>query len=459
MLFSSLEFIFLFLPITVFVYYISPRRLKNAVIFVSGIIFYAFGEIKLLPIFLLTVGIDFCFGLWIDAAKEKRKISRFLIILAVAVNLALLGYFKYFDFVRTSLFRLEPMGILLPIGISFYTFQALSYVIDVYRGEVRATRNIINFGAYISLFPQLIAGPIVKYIDIERQLTERKESPTLAAKGLRTFICGLAKKVILANASGEIFDYFCAGDSYLSAILVVFFFGMQIYFDFSGYSDMAIGLGRILGFEFIENFNYPYISQSVSEFWRRWHISLSSFFKEYVYIPLGGSKKGRARLVLNLLTVWALTGIWHGAAWNFLLWGAYFGVLLIIEKLFLRKILDRIPRIFLHVYSLFFIFLGWLIFASDRITLTANQGIDVLLRLFFINASSFAEKHELFIFLGVIPFSFILVLGCTPLPKKIYLYVTKKAPVFSLILPIAAFLLSVAYIVSSGYNPFLYFRF
>ena len=459
MLFSSLEFIFLFLPITVFVYYISPRRLKNAVIFVSGIIFYAFGEIKLLPIFLLTIGIDFCFGLAIDAVKEKRKISRFLIILAVAVNLALLGYFKYFDFVRTSLFRLEPMGILLPIGISFYTFQALSYVIDVYRGEVRATRNIINFGAYISLFPQLIAGPIVKYIDIERQLTERKESPTHAAKGLRTFICGLAKKVILANAAGELFDYFCAGDSYLSAILVVFFFGMQIYFDFSGYSDMAIGLGRILGFEFIENFNYPYISQSVSEFWRRWHISLSSFFKEYVYIPLGGSKKGRARLVLNLLTVWALTGIWHGAAWSFLLWGAYFGVLLIIEKLFLKKILDRIPRIFLHGYSLFFIFLGWLIFASDGITLTANQGIDVLLRLFFVNASSFAEKHELFIFLGVIPFSFILVLGCTPLPKKMYLYVTKKASVLSVILPIAAFLLSVAYIVSSGYNPFLYFRF
>ena len=458
MLFSSLEFIFLFLPITVLVYYISPNRIKNSVLFLSGIIFYAFGEIKLLPIFLLTIGIDFCFGLVIDATKEKRKISRFLMILAIAVNLALLGYFKYFDFLRSA-FGFEPMGILLPIGISFYTFQALSYVIDVYRGEVRATKNIINFGAYIALFPQLIAGPIVKYSDIEHQLTERTATPTLALKGLRTFICGLAKKVILANAAGELFEIFCVGESYFSAILTVFFFGMQIYFDFSGYSDMAIGIGRIFGFEFIENFNYPYISRSVSEFWRRWHISLSSFFKEYVYIPLGGSRKGKLRLVLNILVVWTLTGIWHGAAWNFLLWGAYFGLLLIIEKLLLSKLFERASKIFLHVYSVFFIFLGWLIFASDGTTLTAKQGFDIFLRLFFVNASSIAEKHELYIILGVIPFIFILILGSTSIPKRIYLYITKKADVFSVILPISAFLLSVAYIVSSGYNPFLYFRF
>ena len=319
MLFSSLEFIFLFLPITLLVYYISPSRVKNAVLFLSGIVFYAFGEIRLLPIFLLTIALDFCFGLLIEKFRQKKKLARFFLILSVAVNLALLGYFKYFDFLRVSVFALEPMGILLPVGISFYTFQALSYVIDVYKGEVRATKNIINFGAYISLFPQLIAGPIVKYSDIERQLAERSVRGTLIANGLRRFICGLAKKVILANASGELFEIFCDSESYLSAILVVFFFGMQIYFDFSGYSDMAIGLGRMLGFEFVENFNYPYISRSVSEFWRRWHISLSTFFKEYVYIPLGGSRKGRIRLVFNLLTVWALTGIWHGAAWNFLL--------------------------------------------------------------------------------------------------------------------------------------------
>ena len=459
MLFSSLEFIFLYLPITLFVYYISPRRLKNAVLFISGIVFYAYGEIRLLPIFLLTIAVDFAFGLLIEKSAEKRKIARVLLIFALIFNIALLGYFKYFDFLRSSLLGLEPMGILLPVGISFYTFQALSYVIDVYRGEVRATKNIISFGAYIALFPQLIAGPIVKYSDIERQLAERSVSGTLIANGLRRFICGLAKKVILANGAGELFEYFCASESYLSAILVVFFFGMQIYFDFSGYSDMAIGLGRMLGFEFVENFNYPYISRSISEFWRRWHISLSTFFKEYVYIPLGGSRKGKARLVLNLLIVWALTGIWHGASWNFLLWGGYFGLILILEKLVIKKFIDKAPRLLLHAYSLFFIFLGWLIFASDGATLTENQGIEVLLRLFFVNVSSFAKKYELFVFLGAIPFAFILIIGSTPLPRRIYLSITKKISLFSVILPFVTLVLSVAYIVSSGYNPFLYFRF
>ena len=459
MLFSSLEFIFLFLPITLFVYYITPKRLKNTVIFISGIVFYAFGEIRLLPIFLLTIAVDFAFGLIIEKSAQRKKFARALLILAVIFNLALLGYFKYFDFIRESLLGMSPLGILLPVGISFYTFQALSYVIDVYRGEVRATKNIINFGAYIALFPQLIAGPIVKYSDIERQLAERSVSGTLMANGLRRFICGLAKKVILANGAGELFEYFCAGESYLSAILVVFFFGMQIYFDFSGYSDMAIGLGKMLGFEFVENFNYPYISKSVSEFWRRWHISLSTFFKEYVYIPLGGSRKGKARLVLNLLIVWALTGIWHGAAWNFLLWGGYFGLILILEKFVIKKFTDKAPRFLLHIYSLFFIFLGWLIFASDGATLGENQGVNTFLRLFFINASSFAQEYELYIFSGAIPFIFILILGSTPLPKRIYSYITKRASAFSVILPIFAFLLSVAYIVSSGYNPFLYFRF
>ena len=458
MLFSSLEFIFLFLPITLITYYIAPRKAKNTVIFVSGIIFYAFGEIRLLLIFLLTIVVDFAFGLIIEKSAQRKNFARALLILAVIFNLALLGYFKYFDFLRASVLGLEPMGILLPVGISFYTFQVLSYVIDVYKGEVRATKNIINFGAYISLFPQLIAGPIVKYSDIERQLTERKESPALLANGLRRFICGLAKKVILANASGELFEYFCESESYLGALLTVFFFGMQIYFDFSGYSDMAIGLGRMLGFEFIENFNYPYISKSVSEFWRRWHISLSSFFKEYVYIPLGGSKKGKARLALNLLVVWSLTGIWHGAAWNFLLWGAYFGVILIIEKLALNKFLERIPSIFSHAYSLFFVFLGWLIFASDGTTLAIDKGLNIFSRLFFITPATFAEGHEAFIFLGALPFIFILILGSTPLPKRIYLYITKKAAI-TVILPIAIFVLSIAYVVSSGYNPFLYFRF
>ena len=459
MLFSSLEFIFLFLPITLTIYYIMPKRGKNAVLFVSGIVFYAFGEIRLLPIFLLTIAVDFAFGLLIEKNVQCKVLARSLLIFAVIFNIALLGYFKYFDFIRESLLGISPFGIMLPVGISFYTFQALSYVIDVYRREVKATKNIVNFGAYIALFPQLIAGPIVKYSDIERQLCERTVSTTLIANGLRRFICGLAKKVILANGAGELFDFFSKGESYLGALITVFFFGMQIYFDFSGYSDMAIGLGRMLGFEFVENFNYPYISRSISEFWRRWHISLSSFFKEYVYIPLGGSRKGKARLVFNLLIVWALTGIWHGAAWNFLLWGGYFGLLLIIEKLVIGKILVGIPKFLLHIYSLFFIFLGWLIFASDGVTLTAERGISVLSRLFFVGLASFAEEYELFIFIGAIPFIFILIIGSTPLPKKIYLSITKRISCLSVIIPFSFLVLSVAYIISSGYNPFLYFRF
>ena len=459
MLFSSLEFIFLFLPITVAVYYIAPSRLKNAVLFVSGIVFYAFGEIGLLPIFLLTVALDFGFGLIIEKCRRNRRLARVLLALAVIFNLSLLGYFKYFDFFRESVLRLSPIGITLPVGISFYTFQALSYIIDVYRGEVSATKSIISFGAYIALFPQLIAGPIVRYSDVDRQLRERSVTPTLIANGLRRFICGLAKKVILANSAGELFEYFSISESYLGAFLTVLLFGMQIYFDFSGYSDMAIGLGRMLGFEFVENFNYPYISRSVSEFWRRWHISLSTFFKEYVYIPLGGSRRGRARTVINLLIVWSLTGLWHGAAWSFILWGAYFALLLIIEKMLLSKFIERAPKALLHIYSLFFIFLGWLIFASDGVTLATGEGISVLSRLFFITPASFAEKHELFILLGALPFIFALIIGSTPLPKRIYFYITSRAPLFEVVFPLFAFAISLAYIVSSGYNPFLYFRF
>ena len=461
MLFSSLEFIFLFLPITVLIYYIVPEKFKNARLLLSGIIFYGFGEIGLLPIFLLTIAVDFTLGLLIAGCVERKRAcaARGLLIFAVIFNLLLLGYFKYFDFFRESVLGLEPIGILLPIGISFYTFQALSYVIDVYRGTVRATKNIVSFGAYIALFPQLIAGPIVKYSDVEEQLRERSVSASLVANGLRRFICGLAKKVVLANAAGELFVLFCDSNSYISAILIVFFFGMQIYFDFSGYSDMAIGLGRMLGFEFVENFNYPYISRSVSEFWRRWHISLSTFFKEYVYIPLGGSKKGSARTALNLLIVWTLTGAWHGAAWGFLLWGGYFALLLMLEKMVLKNILARVPKPFLHAYSMLFVFLGWLIFASDGITLTENQGVSVFLRLIFINVSEFAAEYELFVLFGAIPFMLILIAGSTPLPRRIYLYLTRRISALSVIFPLFAFALSLAYIVSSGYNPFLYFRF
>ena len=458
MLFSSLEFIFLFLPITLAVYYVVPKRAKNAVLFISGVIFYAFGEISLLPIFLLTIAADFGFGLVIERVQSRRA-ARILLAVAVVFNLSLLGYFKYFDLVRESIFGLSRLGIALPVGISFYTFQALSYVIDVYRGEVRATRNIVDFGAYIALFPQLIAGPIVKYSDIERQLGERNISMALSASGLRRFVCGLSKKVILANGAGEIFSTLADSESYLGALLAVLLFGMQIYFDFSGYSDMAVGLGRILGFEFVENFNYPYISLSVSDFWRRWHISLSSFFKEYLYIPLGGSRRGRARTALNLFIVWSLTGLWHGASWSFLLWGVYFALLLIAEKLLLKNILPRLPKPLLWAYSTVAVFFGWLIFATDGVTLTASEGGSIASRLLFITRAPLLSGIEGYTLLGLIPFILILVVGSTPLPKKIYCFLAEKFKPACTALPLGALLLSIAYIVSSGYNPFLYFRF
>ena len=459
MLFSSLEFIFLFLPVALILYYASPRRAKNAVILFLSILFYAFGELRLLPIFLLTVLVTFLFGIFIGRCGEGSRLRRALLIVAIAFDLSFLVYFKYFDFLRESIFGVEPLGILLPIGISFYTFQAISYVIDVYRGDVQYAKSLISFGAYIAFFPQLIAGPIVKYSDLESQLCHREHSLSMIARGIRTFLCGFAKKVILANASGSMFEAFCASESFIGALLCIFFFGMQIYFDFSGYSDMAIGLGRMFGFELVKNFDYPYTSRSVSEFWRRWHITLSSFFREYVYIPLGGSRCSRARLIFNLLVVWSLTGIWHGASWNFLLWGAYFAVLLILEKLFLGRILKSIPTLIARIYSLFFIFLGWLIFASDGATLSAERAISLLSRLFFVGAESFALQSELYLLLGLLPFIAILIIGSTSLPSCIYSFLSARLPSLSLVIPTLAFVISVCYTAGAGYNPFLYFRF
>ena len=458
MLFSSLEFIFLFLPVSLIAYYLSPKRFKNIALFLLSVLFYAFGEIRLLPIFLLTIGVSFVFGIIIG--RIKRKIGRRIaLILAIAFNLSFLIYFKYFDFLRRALFGKDPLGILLPIGISFYTFQAISYVADVYRGRVKYTKSFVKFGTYIALFPQLIAGPIVTYGDVERQLNDREYSISRIASGIRIFICGLSKKVVLANSAGAAFEGFVDSSSVLTALLCVFFFGMQIYFDFSGYSDMAIGLGRMFGFELPENFNYPYISRSVSEFWRRWHITLSSFFREYVYIPLGGSRCSKLRLIFNLCVVWLLTGIWHGAAWNFLFWGGYFAVLLIAEKLFLGRLLEKSPKLLSRVYTLFFVFLGWLIFASDGVTLGAEEGISLLLRLFAVGAKSFVTQSEFYLLLGLLPFIAILCVGSTQIPARIYSFFYKRSFLASTVLPILGLVISVAYITGAGYNPFLYFRF
>ena len=450
MLFSSLEFIFLFLPVTLAVYFVAPRRLKNAVLLLSGLCFYAFGEPKFLPIMALTILCDFLFGLWICRVRENRLAARWVLTLAVVYNVGQLAFFKYFDFFRLG----------LPIGISFYTFQALSYVIDVYKKEVEANGNLVDFGAYVSLFPQLIAGPIVRYSDVERELKSREHTLLRAASGFRTFCAGLGKKVMLANGAGAMWEILRADTSFVGAYLGIFFFAAQIYFDFSGYSDMAVGLGRALGFDFPENFNYPYISKSITEFWRRWHITLSSWFREYVYIPLGGNRRGRVRTYFNLLLTWALTGIWHGATVNFLIWGLYFALILILEKAFLHKILSRVPSVVSHIYALFFIALGWVIFTSDG---GADVGLAYAGRLLGVGCASWLGEKTLYELVRNLPFATVLAIGFTPLPKRIYLKLKERSHaatmLFDVLAPLTVFLISVAYIVSSGYNPFLYFRF
>ena len=441
MLFSSLEFIFLFLPLSVGIYFALPQRLRNAWLLISGLCFYGFGEPKFLPLMLLTILADFLFGVWIGSLGGNKKRARAVLILAVVYNIGQLAFFKYFDF----------LGIGLPIGISFYTFQALSYVIDVYRREVAATKSIVAFGAYVSLFPQLIAGPIVRYTDIERELYEREHRLSDIASGMRTFCAGLAKKVLLANVAGQMWESLAPSGYFADTCLGIFFFSMQIYFDFSGYSDMAIGLGRVFGFNFPKNFDYPYISGSITDFWRRWHITLSSWFREYVYIPLGGNRGGQLKTYRNLLITWALTGIWHGATLNFLLWGLYFALILILEKAFLKRILDRAPKILSHLYALTFIAIGWVIFAFDG----SIEGFNP----FLWGANGLASGIFSYELLRNLPFMAIMTVGATPLPRKLYLKMRERTALLDIILPLLAFVLSIAYIVSSGYDPFLYFRF
>lgn len=450
MLFSSLEFLFLFLPLSIAGYFCLPMKFRNFWLLLSGICFYAFGEPKYLPVMLLVIITDFVFGLVISAAGSKPKLSRVLLVTAVICNVGILAYFKFF-------------ASELPIGISFYSFQALSYVIDVYRKNVSVCRNPINFGAYVSLYPQLVAGPIVRYSDVDVALKNRKHSVSAVADGLRTFVAGLSKKVLLANTAGEMWSSFSGRDGFVDACAGIFFFAAQIYFDFSGYSDMALGLGRVFGFDFPQNFNYPYVSKSITDFWRRWHITLSSFFREYVYIPLGGNRKGRARTFINLFITWMLTGIWHGASPNFLLWGVYFAFILILEKAFLLRLLSKLPTILRRLYSLLLVAIGWVIFASDGESLTLAEGGAYILRLFGIGCGSFCPPLTQYELLRNLVFVAILAFGATGLPKRVYRKLCTRAPVagnvLNVILPIAFFILSVAYIVNSGYNPFLYFRF
>ena len=466
MLFSGVPFLFYFLPATLLLYSIAPRKLKNAVLLVASLFFYWWGERKLVLLFALSITFGWLTGLLIERFRG-RVWSRVFLLLSVAQNLGFLIWFKYTDFLISGFNALlgtsvPLLHIALPIGISFYTFQILSYTVDVYRGDVPARRNLIDFGTYVALFPQLIAGPIVRYSDIADSLTERRHTVADTADGIRRFLVGLGKKVLLANIFGELCTKFRAAEEQTVVFywLYAIAYMLQIYFDFSGYSDMAIGLGKIFGFHFAENFNYPYISKSVTEFWRRWHMSLGGWFRDYVYIPLGGNRRGFARQIFNILVVWMLTGLWHGAAWNFVLWGLFYAVLLTLEKLFFKKFLDRHPA-FGHVYLLFAVLLGFVLFnAADSAQLVGDLrglfgfgGIPV----FGAETAYYLRSYAVPLLVGVI--------GATPLPKmavnklretKVGSYARLVAePLFY----VGVLLIATGYLVDGSFNPFLYFRF
>lgn len=470
MVFSSIPFLFYFLPLCLLVYFLLPKNARNTVLFVFSLIFYAWGEPVYVVLMLFSTVLDYCCGRMIHKHRGTKKAKAALLV-SVIVNLSLLAVFKYSDFLIESVNGLLGTGIPLPhlplpIGISFYTFQTMSYSIDLYRGETDVQKNILSFGAYVALFPQLIAGPIVRYKTVARELDSRRENLDDFGSGIHRFIIGLGKKVLLGNSIGMVWDTLSAAapgeQTVLGAWLGILCYAFQIYFDFSGYSDMAIGLGRMFGFHFDENFDYPYCSQSITEFWRRWHISLGTWFREYVYIPLGGNRKGVPRQILNIAVVWLLTGIWHGASWNFLLWGVYYAVLLIAEKLFLLKLLQRLPRLLRHLYALLMILIGWVIFAFDQI----GAGLAYLGRMFGMGGIPMVDNRSLFLLLTNTILLIVLILASTPLPKRL---MEKAGQALSArpalrgiavsLFTAAVFLLVTAYLVDGSYNPFLYFRF
>ena len=442
MVFSSIPFLFFFFPLFLVFYFVSPRKLKNFILLVFSLIFYAWGEPIYIFLMVLSSIVDYCNGLLISKYPKRKKI---FLIFSIIFNLSLLGFFKYFDFFVTALnIGIDPLGLPLPIGISFYTFQTMSYSIDVYNGKVKPEKNFLNFMTYVSMFPQLIAGPIVRYETISNELKIRKED---VAAGFIRFLEGLFKKVLIANNCGYLFTVVTSMPyneiSKLLSLLAILAFSIQIFFDFSGYSDMAIGIGKMLGFNYPENFNYPYIATSITDFWRRWHMSLSSFFKDYVYIPLGGSRVSTLKNIRNIFVVWLLTGLWHGASFNFIIWGVYYGVLLLLEKFVLKNLIAKLPKFMKHIYTLIFVFIGWYIFAFDnfldfgKILFSSNKFIDANFLYYF--------KNYFIILLTGIIFS---------MPFKI------KLPKFILVfLYVILFIVSISYLVSDSYNPFLYFRF
>ena len=468
MLFSSIVFLFTFLPAVVILYYLLPVRFRNVILLLASLVFYAWGEPVYLFLMLLSILFNYFSGLDIARNLQDKRAAKRSLVFNLIINLAVLGFFKYEGFVLDTLNGILPVHISyhalpLPIGISFYTFQILSYIIDVYRGNVKVQTNLPNFALYVTMFPQLIAGPIVQYADVDEQLASREVSRTKFGEGSMYFIRGLAKKVLLANTSGMIFTEvsgLAKGNiAVMTAWLGAFAYMFQIYFDFSGYSDMAIGLGKMFGFEFNMNFNYPYVSKSITEFWRRGHISLSSWFRDYVYIPLGGNRVSKIKHIRNLLIVWFLTGLWHGAAWNFVAWGLYYGVILIIEKYLLSPVLDRLPDVVRHIYSIVLVVIGWVLFFSSSF----GQAADYIRVMFGAGAHGFADRESMYLLTSNLILWLILIFGSTPLVHFRYEHMlrTKKwnTTIINSVVYVALFIVCIAYLVTETYNPFLYFRF
>lgn len=468
MLFSSIVFLFTFLPAVVILYYLLPVRFRNVILLLASLVFYAWGEPVYLFLMLLSILFNYFSGLDIARNLQDKRAAKRSLVFNLIINLAVLGFFKYEGFVLDTLNGILPVHISyhalpLPIGISFYTFQILSYIIDIYRGNVKVQTNLPNFALYVTMFPQLIAGPIVQYADVDEQLASREVSRTKFGEGSMYFIRGLAKKVLLANTSGMIFTEvsgLAKGNiAVMTAWLGAFAYMFQIYFDFSGYSDMAIGLGKMFGFEFNMNFNYPYVSKSITEFWRRWHISLSSWFRDYVYIPLGGNRVSKIKHIRNLLIVWFLTGLWHGAAWNFVAWGLYYGVILIIEKYLLSPVLDRLPDVVRHIYSIVLVVIGWVLFFSSSF----GQAADYIRVMFGAGAHGFADRESMYLLTSNLILWLILIFGSTPLVHFRYEHMlrTKKwnTTIINSVVYAALFIVCIAYLVTETYNPFLYFRF
>lgn len=468
MVFSSLTFIFVYLPIVLGIYFLLPHKFRNLWMFIAGLIFYAWGEPVYLWIMVLSTLIDYLAGLVMSLNDKRPKIRTLCLLASVVMNVGLLSVFKYSGFfvsTANSLFglSLDVPNIILPIGISFYTFQSMSYTIDLYMRNIPVQKNPITFATYVTLFPQIVAGPIVRYADVQNEIDSRTISVDLVGEGVAIFVKGLAKKVLLANNIGALWSVVKAQPieelPILTAWLGILAFTFQIYFDFSGYSDMAVGLGKVLGFNFPQNFNFPYVSKSISEFWRRWHITLGTWFREYVYIPLGGNRKGLPRTLINLFITWMLTGFWHGASWNFVLWGVYFGIIIILERLFLGKWLKKIPAFLQIAYSFILVVFGWVMFEFDKI----SNVFAFFKAMFGGNGTVFADANTGYYFVSYFIIFILCIFFSIDTSKKLFDSFKAKFPKLSqIIIPILIVVLLIictAYLVDATYNPFLYFRF